>query len=213
MSRRFMLPALVASAVALTATTLALSACGGGGTSAGPTVVSTPATPAATPKASPTPAVALPAGMVCDPTPPPLYGLKLKVHANSGGARRILDSRPVVINVDGYCEKAGFASSAKFCYTRDEGDPQATACDYLVVGRSAETGRFGPTWSYNGKPCTAGAGEDGCSNNPDNQFLVNARGDGQYQACVASEIPLSTDPNLPGSRCGDCTIAGGALCE
>ena len=212
MSRRFMLPALVASAAALTATTLTLAACGGG-TSAGPSVVSTP-TP--TPVAQPTPtpaAVVLPTGMVCDPTPPPLYGLKLKVHANSGGARRILDSRPVVINVNNFCEKVGFASTAKFCYTRDEGDPQATACDYLVVGRSPETGRFGPTWSYNGKPCTAGAGEDGCSNNPDNQFLVNARGDGQYQACVAAEIPLSTDPNLPGSRCGDCKIAGGALCE
>ena len=213
MSRRLELLALVASPAVLAAATLALSACGGGGNagpSSVPTATATP-TPAPTPK--PTPAVVLPAGMVCDPTPPPLYGLKVKVHNASGGQRRILDSRPVVINVDGFCEKAGFAASARFCFTRTEGDEQAVACDYLAAGRSLETGRFGPTWSYNGKPCTAGGGEDGCSNNPDNQFLVNARGDGEYEACVAAEIPLSTNPELPGARCGRCRIAGGSNCE
>jgi len=211
MSRRLEL-VLSASTLALAAS-LTLAACGGSST---PSAASTPpvtSTPAPTPTPTPTAVVTLPAGMVCDPTPPPLYGLKLKVHENSGGARRILDSRPVVINVNNYCEKAGFASSAKFCFTRQEGDPQSTACDYLAVGKSPETGRFGPTWSWNGKPCAGQPGEDGCTNNPDNQFLVNTRGDGLFQACVADEIPLSTNPDLPGSRCGQCTIAGGTQCE
>jgi hypothetical protein len=154
----------------------------------------------------------LPPGLVCDPTPPPLYGINVKVHNDLGG-RKTLDSRPVVINMNNYCERAGFASTARFCFTRQEGNSQSTACDYLAVGISAETGRWGPTWSYNDKPCTAGAGENGCSNHPDNQFLVNTRGDGVYEACVAADIPLSQNPDLPGSRCGKCTIVNGGSCQ
>ncbi len=185
----------------------ALAACGGGG-SGNPSPITTP-TPTPTPAATPTPRATLPAGMVCDPTPPPLYGINVKVHTEGGANRRTLDSRPVVINVDNFCERAGFASSAKFCFTRTEGDRQAEACDYLAVGRSAETGRWGPTWSYNDKPCTAQSGEDGCSNHPDNPFLVNARGNGVFEACAASDIPLSTDPDRPGSRCGSCRFEAG----
>jgi hypothetical protein len=150
--------------------------------------------------------------MVCDPTPPPLYGIIVKVH-NDLGTRKTLDSRPQVINVGDFCERAGFAATAKFCFTRTEGDTQAPACDYLAVGRSVDTGRWGPTWSFNDKPCTAGPGENGCTNHPDNQFLVNTRGDGVYEACAAPDIPLSQDPDKPGSRCGRCTIAGGKGCR
>jgi hypothetical protein len=84
------------------------------------------------------------------------------------------------------------------------------ACDQMAVGRAGDTGRYGPTWFYNGRPCTAAVGENGCSNHPDNQFLVVTRGDGEYAACAAPEIPLSTDPELPGNRCGVCTISGNA---
>ena len=195
-------------------TLVALVACGGGSSGSNPTSVPTPIpTPTPAPTPTPTPASTLPPGLTCNPTPPPLYGLNVKVHIDSGGARKVLDSRPVVINVDNFCEKAGFASTARFCFTRTEGDSEATACDYLAVGISAETGRWGPTWTYNDKPCTAAAGEDGCSNHPDNQFLVNTRGDGTYEACVAANIPLSQDPNLPGSRCGKCTIVNGGGCQ
>jgi hypothetical protein len=151
--------------------------------------------------------------MVCDPTPPPLYGIKVKVHNDSGGARKILDSRPVVINMNNFCEKAGFASTSKFCFTRQEGDPQATACDYLAVGRSADTGRWGPTWYYNSKLCGGVPGENGCTNDPDNQFLLDIRGDGAFEACAADDIPLSQDPEKPGSRCGSCTIDGPGPCQ
>jgi len=191
---------------------LMLPACGGGN-SAQPTPVATP-TPAPTPTqaATPAPSASLPPGLVCDPTPPPLYGLVVKVH-NDVGNRKTLDSRPIVINVGGFCEKAGFAASARFCFTRREGDPQATACDYLAVGMAGDTGRWGPTWSFNGKPCTAAPGENGCSNHPDNQFLLNTRGDGEYEACVAASIPLSQDPDLPGSRCGRCSIVNAQGCQ
>lgn len=179
----------------------ALSSCGGGSTPAQPPV---PTAPIPTPAPTPTPLKdQLPAGMVCDPTPPPLYGLSLKEHN-----RRTLDSRPQVMNVDGFCAKAGFDPGSKFCFTRPEGDPQAAACDYLAVGKASDTGRWGPTWTLNGQPCTAGGP---CENHPDNQFLLLHWGDGTYLACVAPEVPLSTDPLRPGSRCGICKIKDGVV--
>jgi len=174
----------------------AFSSCGGS-SPAQPAPVPTP-TPTPAPTPTPTLESQLPAGMVCDPTPPPLYGLRLK-QQNA----RTLDSRPQVINVNGYCAKAGFDPGSKFCFTRDEGDPQAVACDYLAVGKASDTGRWGPTWSVDGNPCSATAA---CTNHPDNQFLVIMNGNGKYLACVSDEIPLSTDPTRPGSRCGVCVV-------
>lgn len=183
----------------------ALLSCGGSSTPAQPVPAPTP-TP--TPAPTPTPSLAsqLPPGLVCDPTPPPLYGLRLKQHN-----ARTLDSRPQVINVNNYCARAGFDAGSKFCYTREEGDPQATACDYLAVGKASDTGRWGPTWSLNNLPCVANGG---CTNHPDNQFLVLMNADGTYLACVAPEVPVSTDPARPGARCGLCKVsAAGILCN
>jgi hypothetical protein len=145
-----------------------------------------------------------PAAIVCDPTPPPLYGIHVKIHQNASD-RKTLDSRPIVINLGGYCGRAGFGELDKFCFTRREGDPMQTACDYLAVGRAADTGRWGPTWYYNGQPCTDPT-EVGCNNHPSNQFLVISKGTGEFSACAAPEIPLSQDPERPGSRCGVCRI-------
>lgn len=180
----------------------ALSSCGGSPTPAQPVPVPTP-TP--TPAPTPTPSLAsqLPPGMVCDPTPPPLYGLRLKENNP-----RTLDSRPQVINMNNFCGRAGFDPGSTFCFTRTEGDPQAVACDYLAVGKASDTGRWGPTWSLNGQPCTPGGG---CTNHPDNQFLLLHYADGVYLACVAPEVPLSTDPARPGSRCGICKITDGVV--
>jgi hypothetical protein len=192
--------------IGLAAVALAvLCACGGASSPAQPLPAPTP-TP--TPAPTPTPSLAsqLPPGLVCDPTPPPLYGLRLKQHN-----ARTLDSRPQVINVNNYCARAGFDPGSKFCYTREEGDPQATACDYLAVGKASDTGRWGPTWSLNNQPCVANGG---CTNHPDNQFLVLMNADGTYLACVAPEVPVSTDPARPGSRCGLCKVsAAGILCN
>ena len=182
----------------------ALGSCGKS-TPAQPAPVPTPVpTPAPTP--TPTLASQLPPGLVCDPTPPPLYGLRLKEHNAT-----TLDSRPQVINVNGFCGKAGFDPNAKFCYTRDEGDPQATACDYLAVGKASDTGRWGPTWSVDGQPC---AQNGACTNHPDNQFLVIVRGNGKYLACVSDQVPVSTEPARPGARCGVCVLTdAGVFCN
>jgi hypothetical protein len=192
-------------AVLATLALTALSSCGGSSNPAQPVPVPTP-TPAPAPTATPTLASQLPAGMVCNPTPPPLYGLRLKMHN-----AKTMDSRPMVINMNGYCGRAGFDPGAKFCYTREEGDPQSTACDYLAVGKAADTGRWGPTWSVDGQPCSANGP---CTNHPDNQFLLLVRSNGEYKACVAPEIPMSTDPDRPGARCGHCRVADdGIFCN
>jgi len=182
---------------ALAVTSLAaFSSCGGSSSPAQPALPTPVPTPAPTP--TPTLASQLPPGLVCDPTPPALYGLRLKVHN-----ARTLDSRPQVINVDGFCGKAGFDPGAKFCFTRQEGDPQSVACDYLAVGKASDTGRWGPTWTVDGNLCSANGA---CTNHPDNQFLVLMNGNGKYLACVSDQVPLSTDPTRQGSRCGICVV-------
>jgi hypothetical protein len=121
------------------------------------------------------------------------------------GGRNILDSKPQVENVDGYCGKVGFDSRAVFCDTRLEGDPQRVACDYLAMGKAKDTGRWGPTWFYEGMPCEQ-AGQ-ACSNHPDNQFMAVAKADGEFAACA---YPLDGD-----RVCGTCTVvqAHGKGCE
>ena len=136
--------------LASTAVLAGLVACGGGADS--PTVTPTPGpTAAPTPTPTPLPTPALPPGMTCFPTPPPLYGIAVKVQVGTSG-RKTLDSRPQVINMNGYCESVGFGGY--FCFTRREDDPESQACDYLAVGQASDTGRWGPTWTADGKPCT-----------------------------------------------------------
>jgi hypothetical protein len=182
--------ALVAGLCATAVT--ALVACGGGSSS--PTVTPT-AVP--TPAATATPVAESPG--VCNPTPPPLYGVKVKIHDDSG-FRKILDSRPQVVNTTtspSYCEQVE-QGNGPFCFPRTEGgDLQMFACDSLAMGRALDTGRWGPTWYYNGKPCDAvGDTTPGCRNHPDNQFLVIAKGPGEYAACANPNVPIA------GNRCG-----------
>jgi hypothetical protein len=116
-------------------------------------------------------------------------------YAGEGG-RNILDSKPQVENVDGYCGKAGFDAGAPFCDTRPEGDPQRVACDYLAMGMAKDTGRWGPTWYYEGKLC-AQQGQS-CSNHPDNQFMAIAKVNGEFAACT---YPPDTE-----RICGFCKV-------
>jgi hypothetical protein len=168
------------------AMTLALAGCG-----SNPATPTSPATttspkPAPTPTPPPAPTgIVLPAGMVCSPTPPPLLRMAIKIHAQDGN-RTVLDASPLVPNIDHYCDRVGFGDW-KFCQTRQEGDPQRVACDYLVVG-IADTGRWGPTWIGEGKPC--GAEFSQCVNHPTEQFLVIAKANGEFQACAAANAPL-----------------------
>lgn len=171
--------------------------CGGGTTPTQPptTVPTVPATTTTTVPAG----IVLPAGMVCDPTPPPLYRMEPKKWRRHG-AGWIFDSAPAVWNVDNYCQRVGL--SGKFCATRPEGDPQRVACDYLAVGISPETGRWGPTWSRNGQRCDPPNTPNSthpCLNYDDNQFKLIVKATGVYEACAS---PLAkVDPEV-GSRCG-----------
>lgn len=179
------------------ATVAALAACGGGSS---PSTPSTP-TPTAQPTPTPTPGNTLPPGKTCSPTPPPLHYMVVKIHDDSG-SRKVLDSKPKVRNVDGYCARVGTGGETQtFCDTRLEGDPQRAACDYLATGRSSITGRWGPTWYWNDQPCTDATFES-CANHQDNQFLAIAKTTGKYEACASSDVPIAPD----GQLCGGVTI-------
>ena len=174
-----------------------LGGCGGSNTTPPSTVPSTPVT---TPTTTQPPITAL----CTDPTPPPLHGIAVKVQNQVSANRWQLDSRPTVENVDGYCQKVGLGSfQTKYCDTRPEGNLQREACDAMAVGKAKDTGRYGPTWYYNDKPCI-GAGDlnNGCINHDSNQFLVVAKGAGNYQACAADNVPVL------GDRCGGLSCPG-----
>jgi hypothetical protein len=196
--RRAVLTYVAAAAVVV------LNACGGSSnTSPNPNPSSTPV-PAPSPTPTPTPDFKSQCG---DPVPPPLYGMKLSVQVDQG-SRKLIDSKPVVENTgrgsqaDSYCFKVGFDFRVAYCDTRPEGNAQREACDALVVGRATDTGRIGPTWSKDGKPCDMGGNGSSspCSNHPDNQFLAISRGDGQMLACASDEWPAT------GARCAGCNV-------
>jgi hypothetical protein len=199
--------ALIALVLALVPV-LAFVDCGKG--DGGPTTPSTTLPPVTTPPTTTLP----PFAQLCgSPAPPPLYGLIVSVQNVAGNTRWVLDSRPQVVNegagtADSYCGKLGFDSRQRSCDTRPEGNLQREACDALVVGKARDTGRIGPTWTADDKPCISAGdptGASGCINNPDNQFLITARGAGSYLACVADNIPIAEG----GSRCGGCDLRGG----
>jgi hypothetical protein len=168
--------------------------CGGGGSS--PTTSNPTPLPTVAPTPVPTPVgVVLPAGMVCDPTPPPLYGMAVKIHGGNSD-RAVLDSKPVVWNVDNYCDRV-IGVSGRFCETRKEGDAQRVACDYLAVGKASDTGRWGPRWYYNDQPCD-GPNFNSCAHHASEQFLVIAKAAGRFEACAASDVPVHPE----GGRCG-----------
>ncbi len=179
-----------------------LAACGSG-TPSQPNQSPTPITPPPTSPSPPPTGIVLPPGMVCDPTPPPLHYLHVKIHDDSGD-RKVLDSKPVVENVDNYCDRT-HQGSGKFCDTRLEDDPQRTACDYLMTGISPATGRWGPTWTWNGKPCGTYATDEtftSCANHQSNQFMVIAKTSGKYVACANPDVPVAPG----GSACGEVDI-------
>jgi hypothetical protein len=164
-----------------------------GSSASPPTVTPTPsATP--TPVPTPTPLGVLPAGLTCSPTPPPIVRMQVTVHSTDGG-RVVLDSKPLVVNQDDYCDRAGFGGW-KFCETRPEGNDQRTACDYMVTGQAADTGRWGPAWYYNDTPCTKVPGK--CAMHPDNQFLAIAKDSGRFMACAQERWPVAPG----GASCG-----------
>jgi hypothetical protein len=148
-----------------------------------------------TPTPLPAPAgIVLPAGMVCNPTPPPMLRMKFAAWREHGDGM-ILDSKPIVPNVDHYCERVGFGDW-KFCDTRPEGNPERAACDYLVTGKAEDTGRWGPTWFYGNDLCAYSP--DSCANHATEQFMAVAKTTGTFEACAADGWPVASN----GTRCG-----------
>ena len=116
---------------------LALLGCGGSDTTPPTTLPSTPIT---TP-----PTTQPPITVACtDPTPPPLHAVAVKVQTQVNANRWLLDSKPLVTNVDCYCQKVGLGScTSNNCETRPEGNLQREACDAMaMVAHHELTGRL-----------------------------------------------------------------------
>jgi hypothetical protein len=157
-----------------------------------PTPVSVRPTP--TPSPTPTPLGVIPGGLVCSPTPPPIVRMQVSIHSSEGG-RIVLDSKPLVANVDDYCDRVGFGGW-KFCETRPEGSDQRVACDYMVTGQAEDTKRWGPTWYYDADLCSLAP--EKCTNHNTEQFLAIAKNAGRFTACAQERWPVATG----GTSCG-----------
>jgi len=154
----------------------------------GPNPATTPTTPAApTPAATPTPAptpTPTPSATACsNPSPPPLYTFRVKIHLDQG-YKKVIDSRVMVGRDEAYCASLGYPG--EICVVRNEEAVDAVTCNNFVAGMASQTGRYGPNWYWNDQPCRPiGEGGDapGCKQHPTNQFMVFAFGPGIYSAC------------------------------
>lgn len=177
-------------------------ACGGSAsepprTATQPELGSAPVAPAPQPSATPTPGPepeepvpGSPGGGVdtCgEPQPPAVTRMAVKVHGSSG-ERSLLDSTPLVGPDADYCRAIGFTDGRTICPVRMEGSPEREACEAARVGRAADSGRPGPTWTANGKACLGPDGGASCLNHSENQYLVWAYGTGTFKACTATGV-------------------------
>ena len=121
------------------------------------------------------------------PSPPPISRVNVRVLFTQTN-RLVLNSSPLVGPNGAYCEQIGYTDGRLYCPVRPEGHPERSACEAVRVGRAADTGRSGPTWSANGRRCQGNDGGPSCLNHPDNQYLVFAYGAGTFRACVAGGV-------------------------
>jgi hypothetical protein len=133
----------------------------------------------AAPRPTPTPDPTVDPSSCTNPIPPEIARIDVVIHIH-GPNHIILDSTPLVGPDADYCRAIGYTDGRRFCPTRPEGHPQHVACDALRVGTSPDTGRIGPTWDVNGRPCDGAI----CQNDPDNQFLLITSGPGTFEACI-----------------------------
>jgi hypothetical protein len=121
------------------------------------------------------------------PAPPPVSRVKVNVHLVQS-SHTVLDATPLVGPDASYCRAIGYTDGRSFCPVRPDGHPERGACEALRVGRASDTGRVGPTWSADGRPCQGPETRASCLNHPDNQFLVYAYGSGTFRACVTGGV-------------------------
>jgi hypothetical protein len=117
------------------------------------------------------------------PAPPQITRVNVRIHIRRP-ARTILDATPIVGPDVDYCRQIGYTDGRSLCPVRPPGHPERAACEAATVGLS-DTGRTGPTWSADGRPCGSQTSGAHCENHPDNQYFVFAYGSGTFRACVA----------------------------
>jgi hypothetical protein len=122
-----------------------------------------------------------PSGSGCTkPYPPPISRFNAKIHL-WGKEYVTLDSTPIVGPNAEYCTMIGYTISA-MCPVRVNGDPERIPCEQWVVGKAKDTGRYGPTWTFNGEYCK-GLAVNGCENHPNDQYALLAAKGGRYTMC------------------------------
>jgi hypothetical protein len=152
--------------------------------------------PSPTPAPTPTPEDPLPGtpgtgggdpGSCGAPVPPAVSRINVKIY-NSSHDRVTLDSTPLVGPDIAYCKAIGYTDGRSFCPVRPDGHPQRLACEAARVGRASDTGRVGPTWTADGRPCTGPSSSASCMNHGSNQFFVFTYGAGTFRACAQSGV-------------------------
>ena len=122
-----------------------------------------------------------PAGSGCGkPYPPPIHHFNSKIHT-PGIDAVTLDSTAIVGPDVVYCATIGYTDGRAWCPVRVENDPEREPCEAWRVGRAKDTGRYGPTWTFQGHYCTGP--ESGCTNHPENQHGLFAHEGGVYVMC------------------------------
>jgi hypothetical protein len=119
-------------------------------------------------------------GQCLNPAPHGLDEMAAVIHI-VGPTRTTLDSTPKVCDRD-YCAQIGFTDGRNCCPPRPEGHPDVDVCNEAIVGLASDTGRVGPTWTFNGQLCDP-YGPGNCRNHPSNQFLLFVFGPGTARAC------------------------------
>jgi hypothetical protein len=118
--------------------------------------------------------------------PPQVSRISVRVY-NASNDRVTLDSTPQVGPDRAYCEAIGYTDGRSYCPVRPDGHPERLACEAARIGRASDTGRVGPTWTADGRPC-GGVSGTCCVNHGSNQFFVFAYGAGTFRACAQSGV-------------------------
>ncbi len=123
-----------------------------------------------------------------EPAPPTISRFAVKVYSQSGD-HAVLDSTPLVGPDVLYCRQIGYTDGRSFCPVRPDGNPQRVACEAAAgVGYASDTGRVGPTWTADGRPCSGSGPGAYCINHGANQFQVLAYGSGTFSACAQNGV-------------------------
>jgi len=121
-----------------------------------------------------------PAGSGCGaPYPPPIHHFNSKIWL-AAPEFDTLDSTPIVQDA-AFCAQIGYDDGRGACPVRQSDSPERTACETWRVGYAKDTGRPGPTWTFNGNYCTGPA--SGCENDPSNQYKLRVYVQGTFVMC------------------------------